>query len=59
MIKLVPMDEEAFSRYLNWSVKNYADEKVKSGNWPQEGSMERSEKEFKRLLKDGLKTEKT
>ncbi len=58
MIKLVPMSEEAFSRYLNWSVKNYADEKVKSGNWPQEGSLERSEKEFKRLLKDGLKTEK-
>ena len=57
MVKLVPMDEEAFSRYSDWSVKNYADEKVKAGNWPLEGSLERSREEFNKLLKDGLRTE--
>ena len=57
MVKLVPMDEEAFSRYMNWSVKNYADEKVKAGNWPLEGSLERSREEFNKLLKNGLRTE--
>ena len=57
MVKLVPMDEEAFSRYMNLSVKNYADEKVKAGNWPLEGSLERSREEFNKLLKNGLRTE--
>ena len=57
MVKLVPMDEEAYSRYLGWSIKNYADEKVKAGNWPLEGSLERSREEFNKLLKNGLRTE--
>ena len=57
MVKLVPMDEEAFSKYLDWSVRNYAEEKVKAGNWPLKGSLERSRNEFNRLLKDGLRTE--
>lgn len=56
MIELVPMNEKDFQGYLEFSVKNYAEEKVKSGNWPQEGSFERSEKEFKKLLPNGLKT---
>ena len=57
MVKLVPMDEEAYSRYMGWSIKNYADEKVKAGNWPLDGSLERSREEFNKLLKDGLRTE--
>ena len=56
MIELVPMNEQDFRKYFEFSVKNYADEKVKSGNWPQEGSLERSEIEFKRLLPDGINT---
>ena len=56
MIELVPMNEKDFKSYLEFSVKSYAVEKVKSGNWPQEGSLERSEMELKKLLPNGLKT---
>ena len=56
MIELVPMNEKDFKSYLEFSVKSYAEEKVKSGNWPHEGSLERSEMEFKKLLPNGLKT---
>ena len=56
MIELVPMNEKDFQKYLEWSVKNYADEKVKSGNWPKDGSLERSEHELRKLLPNGLQT---
>ena len=53
MVKLVPITEEEFNAFLDASVKNYAKEKVKSGNWPEDGSLERSMGEFKSLLPDG------
>jgi ribosomal protein S18 acetylase RimI-like enzyme len=56
MIKLIPMNEKDFQKYLEWSVKNYADEKIKSGNWSPNVAMERSEQELKRLLPNGLQT---
>ncbi|MHB8361297.1 MAG: GNAT family N-acetyltransferase [Thermoplasmataceae archaeon] len=54
MISLKEMNEEAFESYMKISIKNYGDEKVKAGNWPLEGSYERSKNEFKKLLPDGL-----
>jgi ribosomal protein S18 acetylase RimI-like enzyme len=53
MVNLVPVTEEEFLAFVDASVKNYAEEKVKSGNWPEEGSLERSRREFKSLLPDG------
>lgn len=57
MVSLQYMDDSDFDKYLEWSVKNYASEKVKAGAWPEEGSIERSGEEFKRLLPNGRKSE--
>ncbi|EQD54799.1 YycN, partial [mine drainage metagenome] len=54
MVSLKEMNENAFESYKKIAIKNYGDEKVKSGNWPLEGSHERSENNFKELLPDGL-----
>ena len=55
-VKLVPVDEEEFRRYMEFSVKNYAEEKVKSGNWQPEDAMEKSRRAFSELLPRGKDT---
>lgn len=57
MITLEPMNDGDFNEYIEWSVKNYADEKVKAGSWPEEGSFEHARNEFNRLLPDGKETD--
>ncbi len=56
MIELVPMTDEAFTRYLERATRTYADEKVKSGNWHAEEALERAEHDFHELLPSGLET---
>jgi RimJ/RimL family protein N-acetyltransferase len=56
MIELVPMNEKELADYIKTSVQNYANEKVKSGNWDRSDAIERSKKEFDKLLPDGLNT---
>ena len=46
-------------RYVSWIehlITGYAADKVKAGNWPEEGSVERSAKECATLLPDGVTT---
>jgi GNAT superfamily N-acetyltransferase len=46
-------------RYISWKselIASYADEKVKAGNWPADGALERSEAETAKQLPDGLET---
>ncbi len=45
-----------YQPYLDVSVRNYADEKVRAGNWQPEEALERSAKEFQQLLPDGVAT---
>ena len=56
MIELVPMNEKELADYIKTSVQNYANEKVKSGNWDQSDALEKAKKEFDKLLPDGLNT---
>ncbi len=56
MIELVQVTDDEFNSFLERSVKNYASEKAKAGNWPEEGALERSSEEFSRLLPEGRKT---
>ncbi len=58
MTSLTAMSEAAFGRFLGRTVPEYATEKVAAGNWPLEGSLERSKAEFERLLPGGLRTPK-
>ncbi len=56
MVRLVPMNEEQFAVWRTRLVKEYAEEKVKAGNWSPERALELSEEENRNLLPDGLAT---
>jgi ribosomal protein S18 acetylase RimI-like enzyme len=54
MITLETIQQADFERFLEREVREYAADHVRNGNWPAEGSLERSRKEFERLLPDGI-----
>lgn len=56
MVKLIPMAEEDYGPYLERTIREYAEEKVKSGDWQEAESMEKSRKEFEYFLPDGLQS---
>ncbi len=55
-VDLVPISEYEFQIYKENSIKNYAKEKVKSGNWSENESENLSRKSFENILKDGINT---
>lgn len=54
MVKLEPIQQEDFDRILEREIRDYAQDHVRNGNWPAEGALERSRKEFATLLPDGI-----
>jgi ribosomal protein S18 acetylase RimI-like enzyme len=54
MITLEPLQQEDFDRVIENEIKEYAADHVRNGNWPAEGALERSRKEFEVLLPDGI-----
>jgi ribosomal protein S18 acetylase RimI-like enzyme len=54
MVKLAPLQQEDFERFLEREIQHYAADHVRNGNWPAEGANERSRKEFERYLPDGI-----
>jgi ribosomal protein S18 acetylase RimI-like enzyme len=54
MVKLEPLQQEDFERFLETEIRGYAEDHVRNGNWPAEGAIERSRKEFAELLPDGV-----
>jgi ribosomal protein S18 acetylase RimI-like enzyme len=56
MITLQPMQQEEYDRVLENEIGNYAADHVRNGNWLEEGSLERSRKEFESLLPEGVHT---
>ena len=54
MIKLEPLQQEDFERFLERGIREYAEDHVRNGNWPAEGALERSRKEFEHYLPDGI-----
>ena len=56
MIRLEPMDEATFDAWRELTVRDYADEKIASGNWPAEDALRRSEAAFISLLPEGRRT---
>jgi RimJ/RimL family protein N-acetyltransferase len=54
MITLEPIQQEDFDRFLERGIREYAEDHVKNGNWPAEGALERSKKEFEHYLPDGI-----
>jgi len=56
MIKLIPIEQKDFDTFLEHQIADYAQEKVKSGNWLPEQALEKSRAEYQSILPDGLKT---
>ncbi|MBL8080079.1 MAG: GNAT family N-acetyltransferase [Anaerolineales bacterium] len=56
MSKLHPMSQSEFDAFLERSIPEYAEDKVRAGNWTQTESLEKSRKEFEELLPQGLNT---
>ena len=54
MITLEPIEQEDFERFLESEIRGYAEDHVRNGNWPAEGAVERSRKEFEALLPNGI-----
>jgi ribosomal protein S18 acetylase RimI-like enzyme len=57
MTRLEPMTQARYDAWLETTIRDYAAEKVASGNYPDDGSsLERSKAEFDTLLPNGLQT---
>lgn len=56
MITLTPIEQSDFEAFLEQEIVEYAQDKVKSGNWLAETAIEKSRTEFMNLLPDGLQT---
>jgi hypothetical protein len=56
MVTLEPMTQETWEAYRIGAIRDYAESKVRTGAWPAEGAVERSEREFSELLPDGVAT---
>jgi ribosomal protein S18 acetylase RimI-like enzyme len=54
--RLEPMTQARYEVWLVTTIREYAEEKVASGNYPAEGALERSKAEFDTLLPAGLQT---
>ncbi|MFC7784022.1 MULTISPECIES: N-acetyltransferase [unclassified Rossellomorea] len=56
MILLQPMKDHEYTLWIQDSIKEYAEEKTKAGNFQKETSLEQAENEFNQLLPDGLES---
>lgn len=57
MIRLVPMTLIEFEAYLEKTVPEYAADKVRAGDWPEEEALERSRNSYQMLLPEAVRTE--
>lgn len=56
MIELVPMNTQQFVAFRELSMRDYAAEKIQSGDWSKEDAPELAEQSFQRYLPQGLET---
>ena len=56
MVTLIPIEQADFEIFLEQEIVEYAQDKVKSGNWLAEEALEKSRAECMRLLPDGPQT---
>ena len=56
VVTLKPMNEEEFQHYIGNAIKEYAQDKVASGNWNEDESIDLSRQSFTQLLPEDEKT---
>jgi ribosomal protein S18 acetylase RimI-like enzyme len=57
MVRLEPLQQDDFERFLEREIRGYADDHVRNGNWSEEGALERSRQEFEFRLPEGIHTQ--
>jgi ribosomal protein S18 acetylase RimI-like enzyme len=55
-VRLRPMDEEDYRRFVGAAVAGYIDQLVDSGGWTRDQARAKADADFARLLPDGLST---
>ncbi|TMI31982.1 GNAT family N-acetyltransferase [Candidatus Bathyarchaeota archaeon] len=56
-LRLLPMTRDDFDEWKSRSIKDYADEKVKAGNWTAEEAPRLAEQTFASILPKGFSTQ--
>jgi len=56
MVQLVKISEAEYQTWLERTIVEYAEEKVRAGNWKEDEALKRSEKAFRELLPGGVDT---
>jgi RimJ/RimL family protein N-acetyltransferase len=56
MVRLEPMSSSELTELLDRLAPGYAEDHVRAGNWPVEGSLERARAEIAHLLPKGVET---
>jgi len=56
MVRLSPRFEAEYEAWIAGAIREYAEEKVRAGNWPADDALRRAEEEFHQLLPNGLAT---
>ncbi|MYL56771.1 GNAT family N-acetyltransferase [Virgibacillus halodenitrificans] len=56
-ISLEKMNATEFQQYLNYAIRNYADEHIKAGDREQEDAINKATSEFEKLLPENEKTD--
>lgn len=56
MVSLRLMDENDYQRFLDYAIANYAEEKIKAGNYAVEDAIQLSAREYQQLLPEGVDT---
>ena len=56
MVRLVPMTNEEFQRFLEHDIREYALERTQAGYWTEQEATEESRKAHLELLPEGLQT---
>lgn len=56
MVRLLPITDAAYQDYVAVSVKEYAEDHIRDGQWSPAEALEKSANELAQLLPDGVKT---
>ena len=59
MVRLVPLSQADYEAWIAQTIEEYAQEKVRAGNWSSEEALQRARDEFQQLLPNGVATPNT
>ncbi len=54
MVELIPMTENEYQTYLERSLREYAQEHVRAGQWSEEEALPQAKQELQKILPQGL-----